>query len=576
MLDIAAPVMLSPWSTAVPDWKDRIVAGQSLIPALPLDAERADRALRIFKGLRCPDIEGTPTYGDICEPWVFELVRAVFGAFDRETTQRVIREYFVLIPKKNGKTSIAAAIIVVAQILNERPAAELLLIAPTKKIADTAFMQADGIIRRSSTPNGTPLDKLFTLHGHERKIRHRDTAIPSTMSIKAADVDAITGSKATFILIDETHEFGKNRNAAAVLVEIRGGLSHPDNKGFLLQITTQSKDPPQGVFKDELKLARRVRDGEVQSPMLPLLYELPPELAANDGWRNPDLWGMVNPHLGRSVSIDFLADELMKADEKGAAAVALFASQHLNVEVGMSLHGEAWPGAAYWKAAVSKRVRSLEDLLDLSEVVTIGIDGGGEDDLFGLSAVGRLKGGRGWRSWSRAWCDPVVLTRRPLIAPKLRDIEAAGDLVICEAPDQDLAEAAAICVQCNTAGLLPEKAAVGLDQHGGALALIDVLIEAGLTADQLTYVGQAYKLQPASITLVRKMKAGEFRHADQPLMDWCVGNAKQELRGSNYVITKQAAGSGKIDPLVALFDAAFLMLGNPVAAGSLAFEYNGL
>ncbi len=50
-------------------------------------------------------------------------------------------------------------------------------------------------------------------------------------------------------------------------------------------------------------------------------------------------------------------------------------------------------------------------------------------------------------------------------------------------------------------------------------------------------------------------------------MSWSVGNAKQELRGSNYVVTKQVSGAAKIDMLMALFNAAMLMFYNPEASG---------
>lgn len=102
------------FTTALPDWEQYILQGRTPIPALPLDDSRAGRALRLFKALKVPDIEGNPTYGEVCGDWVFALVSAIFGAFSAETNARFIREYFVLIPKKNGKTSIAAAIIVVA------------------------------------------------------------------------------------------------------------------------------------------------------------------------------------------------------------------------------------------------------------------------------------------------------------------------------------------------------------------------------------------------------------------------------------------------------------------------------
>jgi phage terminase large subunit-like protein len=52
-------------------------------------------------------------------------------------------------------------------------------------------------------------------------------------------------------------------------------------------------------------------------------------------------------------------------------------------------------------------------------------------------------------------------------------------------------------------------------------------------------------------------------HGGQRLMAWCVGNAKVEPRGNAILITKQASGTAKIDPLMAMFDAVSLMALNP-------------
>ena len=153
---MTVPIPADAWSTAVPDWVERIMAGKSLVPELPLYDAAAEKALRIFKRLRVPDLVGNPTYGEVCGQWVFDFVRVVFGSYDPETKRRAIQDFFLLVPKKNGKSAIAAAIMVTALILNERPKAELWLVAPTKQVAGIAFVQAAGIIGLDAEPASTP------------------------------------------------------------------------------------------------------------------------------------------------------------------------------------------------------------------------------------------------------------------------------------------------------------------------------------------------------------------------------------------------------------------------------------
>lgn len=552
------------WSTAVPDWEERIVSGKSIIPTLPLDQARADRALRLFKQLVVPDIPGTPTYGEVCDDFVFELVRAVFGAFEPDTAARIIREYFLLIPKKNGKTSIAAAIMVVAMMMNERPSATALLIAPTKAIADLSYSQARGIIKLTVLDSGVRLEDIFSTHDHERKIKYLHPDIPIEMQVKAADTDVITGSKASYVLIDETHVFASRPAAKGVFVEIRGGLSHPMNTGFLLQITTQSKTAPSGVFKSELSRARDVRDGKAQAPMLAVLYELPRKMQASGAWKDPRTWKMVNPHMNRSVDETFLSEELAKAEEDGDDSVALIASQHFNVEIGVGHNADAWSGVAHWEKAKRSDV-TLEYILTHAEVATIGGDWGGADDLAALCVIGRMPD-KTWLSWVRCWARPSALKARPKIAARLMDFAQDGDLVLVNTGEEQAAAAADLCQRVYESGLLPEQGAIGLDAAGIDL-LLDALAGRGMNPPQVVAVPQGWKLQAAVSGVPLRLEAGTLQHADQPIMDWSVGNAKQRLKGSNYVVEKELAGAAKIDALLALFNAAMRMRENPEAMG---------
>ena len=551
-----APLRRSAWSTACPDWEKRLLDGRSLIPDLPLFDAPAEKALRIFKRLRVPDLPGKPTYGDVCEPWVFDFVRAIFGSLDPETMHRKIREFFLLVPKKNGKSAIAAAIIVTAAIMNERPSAECILIAPTQKIAEIAFKQARGIIEADPDLSG-----IFWIRGHQKRIVHRTTE--AEIIVLSADGDVVTGSKAAYILVDETHVLAAKAKAPEIFTELRGGLaSRPE--GFMLQITTQSKSPPVGQFKAGLHRARAVRDGTLDLQLLPVLYELPEEMSRSEAWRDEGTWGLVNPNLERSVSLDYLQEAYRAAVEQGPEAVALFASQHLNVEIGLGLHSERWVGADFWAENVEPGL-TLDALIEQSEVCVVGGDFGGADDLSAIAVIGRDAQSRVWRSWVRCWALNTVLDRRKEIAPHLLDFEAQGDLVLADTMDVQAVEAADIVSQIRDAGRLPIEHGVGLDSYGVA-ALEHELRQRGVMPPQYGYVGQGFRLNGAIKGLERRLVDGSLRPADQPLMSWNVSNAKAEQRGNNVMITKAKAGVGKIDALIALTNAAMLMDRDPYVA----------
>ena len=538
--------------TACLDWQQRIEQGRSLVPPLPLDENEAARAVRIFNRLQVPDLIGKPPLSEAGGEWFRDIVRAVFGSYDPGANYRAIQEVFLLVPKKNGKSTYSAAVMVTAIIMNRRPNAELLLIAPTKEIADIAFGQAAGMIDADEE-----LSKRYHRQQHIRTIT--DLRSGAKLKVVAADTDAITGVKATFTLIDETHVFASKSRASHVFIEVRGALaSRPD--GFLWQITTQSKEPPAGVFKSELEFARKVRDGAKRFPMLAVLYELPERLAADDGWKAPERLAMVNPNLGRSVSLDFLTREIDKAEDGGRETLALIASQHANVEVGIGLKTDGWAGVEVWSRGVEPGL-TLESILERCEVVTCGIDGGGLDDLFGFAVVGREIGTRRWLAWCHALIGPEGLKRRKANEPQYRDFEAAGDLTIVESLPEDLEWLQA------TVGLILDSGKLGMvgADPAGIGGAVDALAEIGVTeeAGLLIGVAQGIKLMGAHKAVERKLADGSFVHGGSPLMNWCVGNARMRQTSTAVLVERSASGYGKIDPFMALLNAAHLMSLNP-------------
>ncbi|MEQ1118209.1 terminase large subunit [Acinetobacter junii] len=546
------------WTTACPDWEKKILAKESLIAFEPLFPAEADMALRVFKELIVVDVNGKPTIGEITAQWVFDFVAAIFGALDYQSNQRLINEFFLLISKKNTKSTMAAGIMLTAIILNSREAAEFIIIAPTKKVADNSFTPLKNMIRADPE-----LNALFSVSEHTRTITHRVTN--AVLMVIAAETGSSAGAKGAFILVDELWVFGERANAESMLEEATGGMaSFPE--GFLIYLSTQSDKPPAGIFKKKLDYARKVRDGEIINPsFLPVLYEFPQEMIDDESYLKPEFFYVTNPNLGRSTHIRFLTNKYLQAQENGDESVQIFLAKYLNIEIGLNKRADRWAGADFWQLSAYKDKLFIESILDLSELCTVGFDGGGLDDLFGMAVIGRDKNDRSiWYCWNRAWAHPIVLQRRKEIAPTLQDFRDQGDLVIVENIGDDVRQAAQICKRIYDAGKFPERAAIGLDKLGMP-SLQDGLLEQ-IPFELLIGVPQGYQLSGYVQTTERKVAEGKFLHAGQPMMNWCVGNAKGVYQGNAMTIRKQESGKAKIDPLIAMFNGVALMSMNPEPA----------
>jgi len=562
------------WTTACPDWEKRILAGESLITLPPLFPEEADSAISVFKELRLVDVLGRPTLGEAGRPWLFDFVGSIFGSYDSDAGRRLITEYFLLISKKNSKSTGAAGIMMTALIRNWRESAEFTILAPTVEIANNSFYPARDMIKADDE-----LSDLMHIQEHYRQITHRGTG--ATLKVVAADSETVGGKKATGILVDELWLFGKRPNAENMLREACGGLaSRPE--GFVIYLSTQSDEAPAGVFKQKLDYARGVRDGRIDDPkFLPVIYEFPKAILDKKKHLNPKYFYVTNPNLGASVDEEFIVREFKKAEEAGQESMQGFLAKHLNVEMGLSLKSQRWAGADFWEDAargvpvyatdcpviIDYDPLSLDVIFERSEVIVVGGDGGGLDDLLGLAIIGRDSKTGAWLLWTHAWAHKIALERRKSEAPKYRDFEKDGDLTIVEEIGQDVKQFGDIVRRCEASGLLDR---IGVDPVGIGAIIDD--IEHGdenggfaIEHDRIVGIPQGWRLSGAIKTMERRVAEKSIIHGGQPLMTWCVGNARVEPRGNAILITKQASGTGKIDPLMAAFNAVALMAMNPEA-----------
>lgn len=587
------------WSTACPDWEQRIVERRSLIPFEPLFPREAGLALDIFESLRIVDAAHRPTFGEAARAWILEFVAAIFGAYDAETGRRLIQYALMLISKKNGKSTLAAGIMITALIRNWRESGEFYILAPTKEIADNSYVPACDMVMAD------PDLRTILKPSAGRVIEHRNTG--AFLKVVAADSETVSGKKTIGLLVDELWLFGKRAGAANMLLEAEGGLaSRPE--GFVIYLSTQSDAPPEGVFKSKLGEFRDIRDGKIVAPnRLPVIYEFPQSYIDADRHLDPANWYITNPNLGAAVDESYIADKYAEANRAGRADVIGFLAKHLNVQIGNAQRVDGWAGVIVWPRGVETGL-TLDGLLARSDAVTIGLDGGGLDDLLGVAVIGREKGANRWLAWGCGLVSTIGLLRRRANANKYLEFVKAGDLWVYRfdfepteeerqalldpdfgpiyqqliadalppaASDNDLPPdirfVIDLVLRVQALGLLAQ---VGVDAAGIG-AIVDALATIGVTqdAETLDAVRQGITLMGAIKTIERKLADRSFRHCGQLILAWSAGNLRIVPTPTAMRVGRDESGFGKVDPIMAVFNAAHLMGLNPESSGQIPADY---
>lgn len=539
---------------------DLIRAGKTPIPKLRLNEEWAAAGLKMFQERRVADIPGAPLMGEVGGPWFFDIVRALFGTYDPVTISRMIREFFVLVPKKNGKTAYAAILMLTALLMNQRPNADFLLIGPRKEVSSRAFRNIENAIRVEASMaelRGEPLHigTLLKVTGHTQTITHLDTG--ASLRVKAASPDVVQGVVPAGVLIDESHQFIANSRSDNVYTQLRGGLqSYPE--AFLMQITTQSSDPPEGAFLAELDRARSVRDGTAEKELLDtslsVMYELPPKLQEKREWEDEKVWPLLNPNMGRSVHMEGLRREFQAA--KGATVsskLPAFISQHFNVQIDSTTAATRWEAADVWNQGKCEFELNPEVIADRCSAVVVGIDSGGYYDLMALSVLGREKKTRRYLHWGIAWMHQEGMDNYPGVGRAVQPFIDSGEIVLVERGDTktDLEQIAAIVKP-----LIPRMPKYGVvADKFRELEFKEPLIALGVPDERTAAMSMGAYQTGMIYGINRKLRDGTFVHAGQGHMRWAVNNVRVEPVGTAGVRATKMAAVGKIDPVTAMLAA---------------------
>jgi phage terminase large subunit-like protein len=263
------------------------------------DSEAADKAVEFFsrwlkhqKG----EFAGRPLKLDKWQ--ADEIIRPIFG-WKRKDGTRKIRTCYVEIPRKNGKTTIAAGVGLYLTFSDNEPGAEVYSAASDREQAAIAFDLAKSMVV------GEPaLQK-------RSEVFRRSIVIASTGSsykVLSADAKSKHGFNGHGIIFDEFHA-QPNRELYDVLHTSTGARRQP----LEFIITTAGVYDPESIAWQLHSYALRVQSGEIDDPTFhAVIYSTPKEA----DYRNPKVWAAANPGMGISVKADYLAAEAKRAEEE--------------------------------------------------------------------------------------------------------------------------------------------------------------------------------------------------------------------------------------------------------------------
>lgn len=225
--------------------------------------------------------------------WQKAYIAALFGFVNPDGYRR-FRESFVLVARKNGKSTLMSALCLFMLMADGEAGAEVYCAATKRDQAKLVFNECHNMVKQSAA-----------LSQHVRK-RKTDLYFPPTLSTLqplGANYDTLDGLNGSCIVIDELHEV--RRELYEVLKQSTSARTQP----LLLCITTAGTNR-ESVYDSIYDYATKVADGIVDDPTyLPVLYELD----ARSEWDDPKAWCKANPSLGISKSVEDLRVKVERA-----------------------------------------------------------------------------------------------------------------------------------------------------------------------------------------------------------------------------------------------------------------------
>ena len=320
--------------------------------------EKKYRTITSFTGVMKHYASGAAGTPFILEPWEDFIVCNIFCLYRVEDHRRKYKSAHISVSRKNGKTTLAAALGLFGMIGDGEPAASVIVAANSREQAHIDYDCAAAFARQ-----------LDPKRKNLKVLRNEIVFQKNNASLKVISADASTGDglNPSMVILDELHEAADSK----LFDVLRSGMGFREQP-LMLSITTAGFRI--GGFCNQYEdYCKEVLSGQkVDDTLFALLYTLDD----GDDWTDDSVYVKANPNLGITVKKDWLLGEVNKAKNSPSLEVGV-RTKNLNQWVSSS---SVWIPEYYVRKSLRK-IDLTEFIKKNNYLVYIGFDLASVSDL---------------------------------------------------------------------------------------------------------------------------------------------------------------------------------------------------
>lgn len=271
-----------------------------------------------FIHIKGEDLEGNPLKGKplILEPWQKFIVYGILCLYIKGTKIRKIKEAFIFIPRKNGKTLFVSALAWGLALLSVKSGATIYLAAASLRQAMQSFVNIRDTLIKSiyeSEEDAKSDGWRFIDNNMAHVIENRDVDGGSIyIEALAANPDAHDSLNCNIAIADELHAF----TSAKQYTIIRDAMKAYTNK-LMIGISTAGKGGSTGFCAQRLKLCHGILATDAHDSYAEQIFiyicRADQDKNGNVDYLDPEQHEKANPNIGISVRKDEMMTGALEA-----------------------------------------------------------------------------------------------------------------------------------------------------------------------------------------------------------------------------------------------------------------------